>query len=302
MGTPEFAVPSLQTLIDSAVHQVVAVFTQPPKSKGRGLQEIASPVHQLASQYHIPVYTPTTLRNQEAVYLINSIQSEIIIVVAYGFLIPPLILQAKKYGCLNIHPSSLPRHRGAAPLQRTIIAGDTTTSVCIMQMDEGFDTGDIILQHSFILPPRITLTLLHDQCAVIGSNLLLNVLDNIENLPRSAQSPENITYAPKLKKEEGKIDWCDSAYKIDCQIRGMNPWPGVYFEYNGKIIKILKAEYNNIDSQMLPGTVINDRLFVACGQGILMITALQQQGRKILGVDEFLRGEAILPGTMLNGF
>lgn len=300
MGTPEFAVPTLQQLIEATQHKVVAVFTQPSKSQGRGLKEMESPVYKIALQYDIPVYHPATLRSKEAVDLITSIEAEVIIVVAYGFLIPKVILESKKYGCLNIHPSSLPRHRGAAPLQHTIIAGDQTSAVCIIQMDEGFDTGDIILQHSFILPTRVTLPLLQAKCATIGANLLLNVLDNIAGLPRIVQSTENVTYAPKFKKEEGKIDWCDSAYKIDCKIRGMNPWPGVYFEYNGKIIKILEAEYDNIESQAEPGTVLNDKLFVACGEGILKITKLQQQGRKILYVDEFLRGENILPGTILS--
>ncbi|CAF2993514.1 unnamed protein product, partial [Rotaria sp. Silwood2] len=218
--------------LHSTHHKVVAVFTQLPKSQGRGLKEIPSPVHKVALQYNIPIYTPTTLRSKEIVNLITAIEAEAIIVVAYGFLIPKAILESKKYGCLNIHPSSLPRHRGAAPLQHTIIAGDRTTAVSIIQMDEGFDTGDIILQHSFTLPTRITLPLLQAQCATIGATLLLNVLDNIGGLPRVVQNTENVTYAPKLKKEEGKIDWCDTAYKIDCKIRGMNPWPGVYFEYN----------------------------------------------------------------------
>ncbi|KAJ6644995.1 Methionyl-tRNA formyltransferase [Pseudolycoriella hygida] len=320
MGTPVFAVPALQKLLASVDHQVVAVFTQSPKPKGRGLNEIASPVHNLALQHNIPVYTPFTLKSDEVLELINSIESEVIVVVAYGFLIPKVILQAKKYGCLNIHPSNLPRHRGAAPLQRTIIEGDSLSSVCIIQMDEGLDTGDILLQQTFTLPCRITLPILHDQCAEIGANLLLEVLRNIASLARTTQPLEGITYASKLKKEEGKIDWRDSAYRIDCKIRGMNPWPGVYFEYNNKIIKILEAEYQNIISpndfanfhktnslktkdiynNLLPGTVINDRLFVACGTGILIIKRLQHGGKKVLNIDEFVRGEPIPTGTILN--
>jgi methionyl-tRNA formyltransferase len=292
MGTPEFAVPALRELINNNDHQVVGVFTQAAKSKGRGLNEVASPVHLLASEYNIATYTPKTLRTEEITNLINSIEADIIVVVAYGFLIPTVILQAKKYGCLNIHPSSLPRHRGAAPLQRTIIEGDLETSVCIMQMDEGLDTGDIILQHSLSLSPRITLPILHDQCAKIGADLLIKTLDNIDNLPKIIQDKNGVTYAHKLKKEEGKIDWCETAYKIDCKIRGMNPWPGVYFEYRGKVIKILEAYYNDLDINLPPGTVVNNNsvLGVACGKGTLIIQKLQQEGRKILNAEEFMRG------------
>ncbi|WP_375319032.1 methionyl-tRNA formyltransferase [Candidatus Tisiphia endosymbiont of Oplodontha viridula] len=291
MGTPEFAVPTLRKLINSNDHQVVGVFTQMPKFKGRGLNEIASPVHHLASKYNIATYTPKTLKTEEITNLINSIEADIIVVVAYGFLIPQVILQAKKYGCLNIHPSSLPRHRGAAPLQRTIIEGDLETSVCIMQMDEGFDTGDIILRHSLSLSPRITFPILHDQCAEIGADLLIQTLDNIDNLPRISQDKKGITYAHKLKKEEGKIDWHETAYKIDCKIRGMNPWPSVYFEYRGKTIKILEAYYNDLDVDLPPGTVVNNSaLEIACGKGTLIIQKLQQEGRKILSAEEFMRG------------
>lgn len=300
MGTPEFAVPTLKRLIDSVTHQVVAVFTQAPKSKGRGLNAIASPVHRLALQSNIPVYTPPTLRNKECINLIDSIVADVIIVTAYGFLIPPQILHAKKYGCLNIHPSSLPQHRGAAPLQRTIIAGDLVTSVCIMQMDEGLDTGDIILKSTWELPPKVTFQELHDQASMIGANLLLEVLDNIDNLPKIAQSLDGVSYAHKLKKEEGVINWQESAYQIDCKIRGMNPWPGVYFKYKGKIIKILEAEYSDTNNNLSPGTVINDRLWVACGKGTLIIKKLQQEGRKILNATEFLRGEKIPIGTLLD--
>lgn len=204
MGTPQFAVPTLLKLINCPSHQVVAVFTQAPKSNGRGLNAIVSPVHEVALQYNIPVYIPVTLKTKEVT---DIIEGDIIVVVAYGFIIPKVVLQSKKYGCLNIHPSSLPRHRGAAPLQRTIIEGDTKTSVCVIQMDEGLDTGDIILQKSFSLSPRITLVDLHGKCAEYGADLLLEVLNNIDNLLRIPQFMEGITYAHKLTKEEGKIDW-----------------------------------------------------------------------------------------------
>lgn len=299
MGTPEFAVPALTKLINSN-HQVTAVFTQKPKAKGRGLNEVKSPVHQLADEYQIPVYTPLTLRNEEAVNLINNIDADIIVVVAYGFIIPQNILDAKKYGCLNIHPSSLPRHRGAAPLQRTIMEGDEASSVCIMKMDAGLDTGDILMREDFDLPERITLKDLHDKCANLGAKLLIKTLANIDDIVPTPQSNENITYAHKLIKEEGKIDWQLSAYSIDCKIRGMNPWTSVYFSYNGKTIKILEAEYTNTAHDFLPGTVINNKLEIACGKGVLVIKKLQQEGKRALNTEEFLRGMNIPAGVVLE--
>lgn len=300
MGTPEFALPTLTKLINSKNHQVVGVFTQVAKAKNRGLNTIESPVHYLASQHNIQVYTPITLRNDETINLIKSIEADVIIVVAYGFLIPEAILQAKKYGCLNVHPSSLPRHRGAAPLQYTIIAGDLESSVCIMQMDKGFDTGDIILQQKFSILPRITLPILHDQAASLGADLLVKTLDNIDILPRIRQSEEGVTYAHKLTKEQGLIDWRETAYSLDCKIRGMNPWPSVYFSYKGKIIKILEAEYSEITSHLPAGTVISKGLEIACGKGTLMVKKLQQEGKKPLDIEEFLRGMSIQIGTLLK--
>ena len=300
MGTPEFSVPALKKLIEAKDHQVVGVFTQTAKAKGRGLKEANSSVQNLANAHNIPVYTPKTLRNQEAADLINSITADIIVVVAYGFIIPENILNSKKYGCLNIHPSRLPKYRGAAPLQRTIIDGETSTAVCIMQMDAGLDTGDIILEQDFELTSNISLPELHDKCAQLGADLLIQVLDRIETLPRIPQKESGVSYAHKLTKQEGKIDWSDSSYKIDCKIRGMNPWPGTYFEYEGKIIKILQASCKNTDHDHKAGLVLNDRLEVACGKGILVIEKVQLSGRAPLAADEFLRGFKIPPGALLT--
>lgn len=299
MGTPQFSIPALKKLIDSSDHQVVGVFTQIPKAKGRGLAQTSSPVHDLAKSCNIPVYTPTTLRNQEAAELINSIEADIIVVVAYGFIIPENILNSKKYGCLNIHPSKLPKYRGAAPLQRTIINGENSTAVCIMQMDAGLDTGDIILQEDFKLPERVSLPELHDKCAGIGADLLLKVLSEVETLPRTPQSAERITYAHKLTKPEGKIDWNDSARQIDCKIRGMNPWPGTYFEYDGKIIKVLQASFNDLEHNHKPGLIISDQLEVACNKGVLILEKLQLPSKAPLTASEFLRGFKMSKGILL---
>ncbi|MFY9589735.1 methionyl-tRNA formyltransferase [Rickettsia endosymbiont of Halotydeus destructor] len=301
MGTPGFALPTLEKLIVSNNHQVVSVFTQKPKAKGRGLHEAKSPVHQLALQNKIPVYTPSTLKSTEVTDLINSIEADIIVVVAYGFIVPPAILQAKKYGCLNIHPSDLPKHRGAAPLQRTIIGGDKTSAVCVMRMDAGLDTGDILIKQNFDIPVRVTLEEFHNKCADMGAELLIKALDKIDHLTPTPQRNEEVSYAHKLTKEEGKINWHDAAYQIDCKVRAMNPWPGVYFSYKDKIIKVLEADYlDHFDGSFLPGTVINNKLEIACGSGILIIKKLQQEGRKPLTTEEFLRGVDIAAGTVLN--
>ena len=292
MGTPDFAVPTLRDLVKSK-HVVSAVFTQAPKPKGRGLVETLSPIHELALKNSIPVYTPTTLKSPEVLELIHSIEADIIVVVAYGFIIPKAILEAKKYGCVNIHPSALPRFRGAAPLQRTIMAGDTTTAVCIIQMDEGLDTGDIILADEVDIEPCMTLKELHDRCAIVGADLLVWALDHFTTMGRSKQSEEGVTYAHKLTKEEGVVDWNDSAFKIDCKVRGMTPWPGVFFEYKGAMIKILEAEakYQEIDHKFAPGAIIDDKLTIACGDGgALSIKKVQKPGKNAISTEEFLRG------------
>ena len=289
MGTPEFALPALKSIILSADHNVKAVFTRAPKAQGRGMKLTNSPVHELAISHNIDVYTPKTLKNDDAIRLVGSIKADIIVVVAYGFIIPQNILSAKKYGCLNIHPSKLPKYRGAAPLQRTIIDGEKDSAVCIMQMDEGLDTGDIILQENFALHERITLQELHDKCAKMGGDLLLNVLSNI-NLPRIKQDDGEHSYANKLTKEEAKINWQKSAYSIDCQIRGMNPWPGTYFKHDSKIIKVLEANYTNNCHNHTPGEILNSDFEVACGEGTLLIKYVKPEGKSKMKAADYLRG------------
>ena len=290
MGTPDFAVPAFQELVNSTEHNVVAVFTQVPKAKGRGMKLTNSPVHNLAIDNKIPVHTLKTLRNEQAMDLITSIDANIIVVVAYGFIIPENILSAKKHGCLNIHPSKLPKYRGAAPLQRTVINGEKESAVCIMQMDIGLDTGDIILQKNLKLDSRITLLELHDKCADIGAKLLIETLDNIDSLPRIKQSEEGLSYAHKLSKKEGRVIWNESAFAIDCKIRGMNPWPGVYFEHEGKIVKILTSEYTENIHKASPGRLLGDDFKVACGQGTLIIKSLKPAGKPKMLATDYLRG------------
>ena len=291
MGTPLFAVPALKALLESKIHKVAAVFSQRPKAKGRGMKIAESPVQELASSHNIPVYTPSTLRNEDADKLIKSIEADIIVVTAYGFIIPKNILEAKKHGCLNIHPSELPKYRGAAPLQRTIINGESETAVCIMQMDEGLDTGDIILEQKFHISDKITFTELHDKTSQMGAQMLVQVLDNIDKIKPFKRSEAGMLYAHKLSKEESKLDWNESAFLIDCKIRGMNPWPGVYFEYQDKKIKIVEAEYVNIDHKYETGLLLDNNTFeVACGKGILRIRKLQPEGKRIMSAKDYRLG------------
>lgn len=300
MGTSSFAVPALLSLIHN--HQVQAVFTQPPKPAGRKMQIQLSPVHKIANYYGIPVYTPAKLRNYQSYQLVKSIEAELIVVCSYGLIIPSNILEAKKYGCLNIHPSALPKYRGAAPLQRAIIDGESKTSICIMQMDATLDTGDVILSADFPITEETTYSLLSDQCAEIGALLLDKTIHNIALLPRIPQNQEGVSYAHKLTKEEGEINWNKSAFEISCQVRGMNPWPGTFFNYNGQQIKVLAAKYTQLQHDFEPGYVIDKNLLVACKKGALQIIALQRLGGKKLLTSEFLKGFSITQGTILSEF
>ena len=271
MGTPSFALPTLEALNSSKQHNVKAVFTAEPKAKGRGMKLSPSPVGEFASKYNLPVYSPKTLRSEEVQKQIYDLEADIIIVVAYGFIIPKSILAAKKYGCLNIHPSMLPKYRGAAPLQRTIMNGEKETAVCIMQMDEGLDTGDILMSKQFSLEEDISLIELHDKCSSLGANLLLETLNNIDKLSPIRQESlikngrcaidgrvldDKVIYAKKLSKEEAEISWSEDAFAIDCKVRGANPWPGVHFN-----IKNMRYLDNNSYKSTDDGSAFEFRSF-----------------------------------------
>lgn len=294
MGTPYFAVPTLNSLINSS-HEVTAVFSQPPKPKGRGMDVTMSPVHNIAETYSIPIYTPSSLRIQETFEIINSIEADIIVVAAYGFIIPKNILESKQYGCINLHPSRLPRFRGAAPLQHTIIEGDKESSICVIQMDEGMDTGPILLQKDFTLPERPTLKWLHDYTAEEGAEMILEAIDNIDILTPRVQSNEGVVYATKLSKEDGFIDFGLSAEKIDAKIRGCAVWPGSFARSKGNIFKIIAAEPIDIQSDLPPGSIFESEknMCVACVNGVLKILSIQPENKKPISGQDFLNGYTI---------
>jgi methionyl-tRNA formyltransferase len=242
MGTPDFAVPALQALIDSKEHELIAVYTQPPRPKGRGMQLQKSAVHELAQTYGIDVHCPKSLRKStEEQARFASLGADVAVVAAYGLLLPKGVLDAPKYGCLNIHGSLLPRWRGASPIQHAIWKGDTASGLTIMQMDEGMDTGDMLLKAEVPITKDTTAQSLFDDLSHMGGELILKALEEIETLTPEKQDESQATYAPLLKKTDGDIDLAAPITEIDCQIRGLNPWPGTFLQGKKGRVKILKA-------------------------------------------------------------
>lgn len=290
MGTPEFAVPSLFEIINSE-HNISAVFTQKPKPKGRGLDIVKSPIHMLAEKHNLEIYTPSSLRTQETLDLIKSINADIIVVAAYGFILPSSILESKKYGCINLHPSRLPRFRGAAPLQQTIISRDTESSICIIQMDEGMDTGDILMQRDFDIPEFATLKWLHDYTSSIGAKMILDTLNQYSKIIPKPQNKEGIVIAPKLSKEDAKINWNDDAFNIEAKIRGCASWPGTFISTNFGDIKIIKAKPLNYNHKLKPSEIIElNSMIIACGQNALKIEKIRNSSGKTISISDFLNG------------
>jgi len=304
MGTPEFALRALTAIQDSP-HEVVAVYTQPPRPAGRGQGERRSPVHQRALENHIPVYTPARLKDAQAqaefVAHCADIAADIAVVAAYGLILPKPILEAPRLGCINIHASLLPRWRGAAPIQRAILAGDAGTGITIMQMDEGLDTGAILAAEEIDIGPAVTCAELHDRLAVLGGRMVVYVLNGLERgVIESAPQPEaGAVYAAKLTRAEGRMDWRRSARELECQMRAFSPWPGAWFELDGTGIKVIEARVMAEAAGVEPGEVIDDRLTIACGGGALRIQMLQREGKKAQKAAEFLRGFNVTPGTRL---
>ncbi len=299
MGTPEFAVPSLRALI-AAGHDMAAVYTQPPRPVGRGHRPQLSPVHAAAEAAGLPVRTPARL-DAEAATDFAALGLDAAVVAAYGLILPKTVLAAPRLGCLNVHASLLPRWRGAAPIQRAILAGDTSTGVTIMQMDEGLDTGPMLLSEAVGIGPGATASLLHDRLAEIGARLIVLALEGLAEgrLAPTPQPEAGVTYATKLRREDGRLDWRRPAADLERAVRAFDPWPSAWFEHQGERIKLLAAQLADAPAGAAPGTVLDSRLTVACGVGALAPRALQRAGRAPQDVDAFLRGYPITAGTFL---
>ena len=304
MGTPEFAVPCLQKIIDEG-HEVVAVVTQPDKPKGRGKKLAMPPVKELALKYDIPVYQPLKAREESFVDTLKEMNPELIVVVAFGQILPKSILDIPKYGCVNVHASLLPRYRGAAPLNWVIINGEEKTGVTTMYMDEGLDTGDMILKSEIPLDDEITAGELHDKMMIDGAKVLKETIDLIEKgeAPREKQSNEDTCYSPIMNKSLGNIDWKKSAIDIHNLVRGINPWPSAYTTYEGQTMKIWKTKVIDKNSDKDPGTIISvdkEGINISTSEGIVQIKEIQMAGKKRMEVPEYIKGNNINTDIILG--
>lgn len=301
MGTPDFAVPSLQALIDAG-HDVCAVYTQPDKPQGRKQILTAPPVKTLALEHDIPVFQPNTLKNEDEQARLRELAPEVIIVVAYGKLLPKAVLDIPPRGCINVHGSLLPRWRGAAPIQWAVIAGDEMAGVTTMQMAEGLDTGDMLLTYETKVGEKETAGELFDRLAQSGAELLTQTLVKLDEITPRPQDDAQSCYAHMLDKQMAVIDWSKSAHEIDCLIRGLNPWPIALTTLSGERLKVFAAEKAAGNGE--PGTVLEadpkKGLTVACGEGALKLIEIQLVGGKRMKATDFLRGHAIEVGTKLN--
>ncbi|WP_058485312.1 methionyl-tRNA formyltransferase [Defluviitalea phaphyphila] len=306
MGTPDFAVPSLQKLIDEK-YDIAAVITQPDRPKGRGKKMMPPPVKVLALKYNIPVFQPEKVKNPEFIEKLRSIAPDLIIVIAFGQILPKEILDMPKFGCINVHGSLLPKYRGAAPIQWAIINGEKVTGVTTMFMDEGMDTGDIILKRELPIEEDDTAGDIHDKMSILGAELLKETLDNLirGNIRREKQNDKEATYAPMLKKEMGLINWGETSEKIINLVRGLSPWPSAYTFYKDQMIKIWKVQnYNKNYKDNSIGEIVevikNKGIVVKTGDGSVLITEIQAQNGRRMTVEEYLRGHDMKKNTILG--
>ncbi|MCK4507804.1 MAG: methionyl-tRNA formyltransferase [Desulfuromonadales bacterium] len=303
MGTPDFALQTLQGLIDAGCN-LVGVYTQPDRPKGRGKQLAAPPVKELAQKHDIPVYQPLKLRQPEAVAELEALAPDLIVVVAYGQILPKSVLDIPRHGCINVHASLLPKYRGAAPINKAIIDGETETGITTMYMDIGLDTGDMLIKKSLSIGPQETAGELHDRLASLGRATMEETLQQLcaSTLQREVQDDEQSTYASMMKKEDGRIDWSRSAKEIHNHVRGLDPWPGAHTSLNGELLKLARTSPETADGGK-PGTVVSadkNGVLIACGSGTLLIKELQLAGRKRLAAGDFLRGCNLEPGMTLE--
>ena len=288
MGTPEFSVPVLEAL--ARAHEVVCVYSQPPRPAGRGKKDRPSPVQARAEELGLPVRHPVSLRTPEAQAEFAALGADVAVVVAYGLILPQVVLDAPRLGCLNIHASLLPRWRGAAPIHRAIMAGDAETGVCIMQMEAGLDTGPVLLREATAIGATETTGQLHDRLSEMGARLIGQALAALPGLTPVPQPAEGVTYAQKIDKAEARIDWTRPAVEVDRQIRGLSPFPGAWCEIAGERVKLLQSELAT--GQGAPGQVLSG-LTIACGTGAVAITLAQREGKRAMAPDDFLRGFAL---------
>ena len=304
MGTPDFSVPALEALVKGG-HQVIAAVTQPDKPKGRGKAVLMTPVKEKALEMGIPVYQPVKVREPEFVKTLADLAPDVIVVVAFGQILPKSILEIPRYGCVNIHASLLPKYRGAAPIQWAVIDGEKETGVTTMFMNEGLDTGDMLEKEVVPLDPKETGGSLHDKLSAVGGRLILSTLKGLEDgtLKGTPQTDEGSCYAKMLKKSLGDIDWTMDGAAIERLIRGLNPWPSAYTSLHGKTLKIWDADVTDRECGVEPGTVAEvseDQLIIQTGKGSLSVRSLQLEGKKRMDIQDFLRGYSLEKGTVLE--
>ncbi|WP_454816865.1 methionyl-tRNA formyltransferase [Labrys neptuniae] len=302
MGTPDFARPVLAEILSQG-HEVVAVYTRPPAPAGRGMTLAPSPVHRLAEGFGIPVFTPKNFRDEEVIATFAGLGADVAVVVAYGLILPKAALEAPAEGCLNLHASLLPRWRGAAPIQRALMAGDSKTGVMVMRMEEGLDTGPVALADTVEIEPDMTAGELHDRLSLLGADLMARALGALSRgtLTFTAQSEEGVTYARKIDKAEARIDWSRPAEEVHNHICGLSPFPGAWFEADWgqgpQRVKALHAA--RAEGYGVPGTLLDDELTVACGTGAIRLLQVQRAGKTPMGAVEFLKGAPLVQGSRL---
>lgn len=296
MGTPDFAVPTLEALV-AAGHEVVAAYSQPPRPAGRGKKLQPSPVHLAAQAHGIEVRTPVSLKGPEEQAALASLAADVAVVAAYGLILPQAVLDTPRYGCLNVHGSLLPRWRGAAPVQRAILAGDARTGVTIMQMERGLDTGPMLAKVETTVDGK-TAGALTDELAEKGAALMIEVLSDLDGFAPVTQPEEGVTYAHKIDKAESRLAFSRPAVEVERQVRAFAPTPGAYFELDGERYRVLSAAV--IDGSGTPGLTLDDALAVACGGGAIRPTLIQRAGRPAMDAASLLRGRAIPAGTMIG--
>ena len=297
MGTPEFSVPVLDALVEAG-HEIAAVFCQPPRPAGRGKKERPTPVHARAIELGLDVRHPVSLKGAAEQAEFATLNADAAVVVAYGLILPQAILDAPKYGCLNIHASLLPRWRGAAPIHRAIMSGDSESGVCIMQMEAGLDTGPVLLREATAIGEEETTAQLHDRLSAMGAALVVDALSRLTDLTADPQPETGVTYATKIDKSEARIDWSETAEEVDRKIRGLSPFPGAWCEFHGDRLKLLSSRLSVGNGAA--GEVLDDTLTIACGTGAIEVLTLQRAGKGAQPRDVFLRGMDIPKGSVLR--